>query len=168
MFYNGLKVQDVANGDGIRVSLFVSGCKNHCLGCFNKSTWDFTYGKPFNKEVLDDILEALSFDFIKGFSLLGGEPFEVENQKTCAEILKNIKESYPEKDIWCWSGYLLSDLQQGGKRFTKYSKAMLEYIDVLVDGPFVQEKYNQNLRFRGSENQQIYKKQNGIFIKTQI
>lgn len=157
MFYGTIKKFDVANGDGVRVSLFVSGCRNACLGCFQKQTWDFNYGTEFTKETEETIIKALESPYIQGFSLLGGEPFEPENQAVLAPFLSRLKEIYPKKDIWCWTGYIFDkDLKEGGRRFIyEYTPLMLNCIDVLVDGPFIQEKKNLMLKFRGSENQRI-------------
>lgn len=161
MNYGAIKKTDVADGSGVRVSLFVSGCRNHCPGCFQPETWDFDYGKPFTQETENEILKALEPSFIAGFSLLGGEPFEPENQKVLAPFLEKIKQTYPAKDIWCWTGYILEkDLYPGCPKYTEFTDRMLENIDVLVDGPFIQEKRNLMLEFRGSENQRIIKLHN--------
>ena len=138
MNYGTIKNYDIANGTGVRVSLFVSGCRHHCKGCFNSETWDFNYGNPYTKEVEAEILEALKPAYIQGFSLLGGEPFEPENQKELAGLLQKIKESYPEKNVWCYTGYLYDvDLIPGGKVYTEYTDKMLACIDTLVDGEFI-------------------------------
>ena len=156
MYYGEIKNCDIANGIGVRVSLFVSGCRNCCKDCFNKMTWDFKYGKPFTKETSSYILDLMKPDYIDGFTLLGGEPFEEENQKECLELLKEIKNKYPSKNVWCYTGYLLDkDLCEGGKKYTKYTSEMISYIDILVDGPFVVEKKNLMLKFRGSTNQRV-------------
>lgn len=156
MNYATIKPFDVANGPGVRVSLFVSGCTHHCKGCFNEVAWDFNYGTPFTKETMDTILDALEPDYIKGLSLLGGEPFEHVNQQGLVPLLRAVKEKYPQKNIWCYSGYLF-DQDITGTMAEKWdeTKEMLSYIDVLVDGEFVQEKKNLSLRFKGSENQRI-------------
>ena len=134
MNYGTIKNYDIANGTGVRVSLFVSGCRHHCKGCFNSETWDFNYGNPYTKEVEAEILEALKPAYIQGFSLLGGEPFEPENQKELAGLLQKIKESYPEKNVWCYTGYLYDvDLIPGGKVYTEYTDKMLACIDTLVE-----------------------------------
>ena len=141
MNYGTIKNYDIANGTGVRVSLFVSGCRHHCKGCFNSETWDFNYGNPYTKEVEAEILEALKPAYIQGFSLLGGEPFEPENQKELAGLLQKIKESYPEKNVWCYTGYLYDvDLIPGGKVYTEYTDKMLACIDTLVDGPGIPRK----------------------------
>lgn len=156
MNYATIKKYDIANGPGVRVSLFVSGCTHHCPGCFNPETWDFNYGKPFNSDVMNEILEALQPSYIHGFTLLGGEPFEYTNQQSVLPLLKEIKARFPNKDIWCFSGY---DFENDilGDMVTKWSetKEMLSYIDVLVDGEFIMNKKNLSLRFRGSSNQRI-------------
>ncbi|MDE5778330.1 MAG: anaerobic ribonucleoside-triphosphate reductase activating protein [Lachnospiraceae bacterium] len=156
MNYGAIKKCDVANGPGVRVSLFVSGCTHHCEGCFNKETWDFNYGKLFDSDVINAILEALQPSYIHGFSLLGGEPFEYKNQLSLLPLLKEIKSQFPGKDIWCYTGYdfekdILDDMC---KKWTE-TYDMLSYIDVLVDGEFVEEKKDLSLKFRGSSNQRI-------------
>ena len=156
MNYGTIKNYDIANGTGVRVSLFVSGCRHHCKGCFNSETWDFNYGNPYTKEVEAEILEALKPAYIQGFSLLGGEPFEPENQKELAGLLQKIKESYPEKNVWCYTGYLYDvDLIPGGKVYTEYTDKMLACIDTLVDGEFIEPEKDLTLEFRGSRNQRI-------------
>lgn len=156
MNYANIKYCDIANGPGVRVSLFVSGCRHHCKNCFNQETWDFLFGKPFTEEVLINLIDNLKYDYISGFSLLGGEPFEPENQKSLINILKVIKNTYPEKSIWCWTGWNLDkELSKGGIKYTEYTDEMLSYIDVLVDGPFIEELKNVKLVFRGSSNQRI-------------
>ena len=156
MHYGEIKKCDIANGPGVRVSLFVSGCRNHCPGCFNKETWDFCYGKPFTTETKDHIMELLKPDYIEGFSLLGGEPFEPENQEELVRLLKEIKENYPKKNIWCYTGYTYDkDLLEGGKVYTPFTEEMLSYIDTLVDGQFIESQKDITLKFRGSANQRI-------------
>lgn len=156
MNYGTIKNYDIANGTGVRVSLFVSGCRHHCKGCFNSETWDFNYGNPYTEEVEAQILEALKPAYIQGFSLLGGEPFEPENQKELAGLLQKIKETYPEKNIWCYTGYLYDvDLIPGGKVYTEYTDKMLSCIDTLVDGEFIEAEKDITLEFRGSRNQRI-------------
>ena len=158
MYYGNIKSFDVADGLGVRVALFVSGCRNCCPGCFNEATWDFKYGQEFTKETEDNIIELLKPSHIQGFSLLGGEPFEEENQEVLAPFLERIKETYPSKDIWCWTGYILEkDLLKGGRKHTQFTDRMLSCIDTLVDGPFIQSQKNLMLEFRGSENQRILK-----------
>lgn len=156
MNYGAIKKVDVANGEGVRVSLFVSGCRNACKGCFQPETWSFGYGNPFTKETEAEIIEALKPEHISGFSLLGGEPFEEENQRVLAPFLQKIKQIYPNKNIWCWTGYIYDkDLQPGQRKYTEHTELMLGCIDVLVDGPFIEEQKNLMLEFRGSANQRI-------------
>lgn len=166
MFYGNIKKFDVADGLGVRVSLFVSGCRNCCPGCFNEATWDFSYGKEFTQETENEILNALKPDFIKGFSLLGGEPFEEENQEILAPFLEKIKKEFPLKDIWCWTGYIFEkDLQENGRKYTKFTDRMLNCIDILVDGPFILSQKNLMLEFRGSENQRILHLKDGKLVE---
>ena len=156
MNYATIKPFDVANGPGVRVSLFVSGCTHKCKGCFNAEAWDFSYGEEFTDESLNKIIEALKPNHISGFSLLGGEPFEPQNQAVLCDVLSKIKEKYPEKTIWCYTGYTYEkDLLTGRLCDRNITKKMLENIDILVDGKFVEELKNLRLRFRGSENQRI-------------
>ena len=156
MHYGNIKECDIADGPGVRVSLFVSGCRHHCKGCFNSETWDFQYGKPYTKETEEEIIRLLEPGFIQGFTLLGGEPFEPENQVELVKLLKRIRETYPKTDIWCYSGYLYDvDMIPGGKVYTEVTEEMLSYIDVLVDGKFVEELKDITLVFRGSSNQRI-------------
>jgi anaerobic ribonucleoside-triphosphate reductase activating protein len=156
MNYATIKYTDVANGPGVRVSLYVSGCTRHCPGCFNPETWDFAYGEEFTAETEQKILDALAKPYIKGFSLLGGEPFEYENQKALVPFLKKLKAAYPEKEIWCYSGCSF-EKEIKGQMLTKWpeTKELLAYIDVLVDGEFIEAEKNPNLRFKGSANQHI-------------
>ena len=156
MHYGNIKECDIADGPGVRVSLFVSGCRHHCKGCFNPETWDFEYGELYTEETQEKILKLLAPGYIKGFTLLGGEPFEPENQRELVKLLKRIKEEYPGKDVWCYSGYLYdADLAEGGSVYTEVTEEMLSYIDVLVDGGFVEELKDVSLAFRGSSNQRI-------------
>lgn len=148
MNYAAIKKTDIANGPGVRVSLFVSGCRRHCKNCFNSETWDFNYGNQFAKNTMNTIIEALSKDYIEGFSILGGEPFEPENREMVFNIVRMVKEKFPEKTIWCYSGFVFEELCES-------ARSILEYIDVLVDGEFIDEKKNLRLKFRGSENQRI-------------
>ena len=153
MNYATIKNCDIANGPGVRVSLFVSGCTHRCPGCFNEVAWDFDYGQPFTQETIDSILEMLRPAYIRGLTLLGGEPFEPQNQGAVVELLRQIKKEMPEKSIWAFSGYLFDrDIQSGRLGDTS---EYLSYLDVLVDGPFVEAKKNLSLRFRGSENQRL-------------
>ena len=153
MNYATIKNCDSANGPGVRVSLFVSGCTHRCPGCFNEVAWDFDYGEPFTEEVMDRILDMLRPSYVRGLTLLGGEPFEPQNQGAIVELLRRIKKEMPEKSIWAFSGYLFDkDILSG--RLGDCSE-YLSYLDVLVDGPFVEAKKNLSLRFRGSENQRL-------------
>ena len=156
MNYAAIKPFDVANGPGVRVSLFVSGCTHRCKNCFNQEAWDFNYGDPFTEKEEQRILDALKPDYIKGFSLLGGEPFEKSNQIVLSEFLPKIKEAYPEKTIWCYTGYdFEKDLLTGRICDKEITNRMLSCIDILVDGKFVEELKNLKLRLKGSENQRI-------------
>lgn len=156
MHYGAIKKYDIANGTGVRVSLFVSGCRHHCKGCFNAEAWDFAFGAPYTEAVEQEILDALAPAYIQGFSLLGGEPFEPENQQVLVGLLRKIREQYPEKNIWCYTGYLYDvDLIPGGKVYTDVTEEMLSYIDTLVDGEFVEAEKDLTLVFRGSRNQRI-------------
>ncbi len=157
MNYGEIKKTDIANGEGVRVSLFVSGCRIHCKGCFNSVTWDFNYGKPFTENTENEILEALAPDYIAGLSVLGGEPFEIENQRVLAPFLQKVKTRFPEKTIWCYTGYVYDvDLAPSdGKRHTEFTNIMLDCIDILVDGPFIESQKDIRLVFRGSTNQRI-------------
>ena len=156
MNYGEIKKNDIANGEGVRVSLFVSGCTHHCKGCFNHETWDFTYGKPFTKETADEILQTLDRSYINGLSLLGGEPFEPQNQKVLIAFLQEVKARFPKKNIWCYTGYILEeDLLKASRARCEYTDEMLSLIDVLVDGEFKEELKDISLAFRGSTNQRI-------------
>lgn len=156
MNYAEIKNCDIANGIGVRVSLFVSGCTHHCKGCFNEVAWDFDYGTPFTQETIDKILDMMRPGYVRGLTLLGGEPFEPQNQGPIVELLRQIKEKMPEKSIWAFSGYLFDrDILSGRLGDWKITQEYLSYLDVLVDGPFVEAKKNLSLRFRGSENQRI-------------
>ena len=156
MNYAEIKNCDVANGPGVRVSLFVSGCTHRCKGCFNEIAWDFNYGKPFTQETIEAILEMLRPDYIKGLTLLGGEPFEPENQPEILNLLRQVKGQFPKKSIWAFSGYLFDkDILSGRLGPWEITKAFLNYLDVLVDGPFVLGQKDLTLRFRGSSNQRI-------------
>lgn len=156
MNYATIKNCDIANGPGVRVSLFVSGCTHRCPGCFNEVAWDFDYGQPFTQETIDTILRMLEPNHIKGLTLLGGEPFEPQNQPDIVELLRQVKAKYPEKSIWAFSGYLFDkDILAGRLGDPEITREYLRYLDVLVDGPFVMAKKNLSLRFRGSENQRL-------------
>ena len=153
MNYADIRPIDVANGPGVRVSLFVSGCTHHCRGCFNPETWDFHFGALFTGAEEEAILNHLAPAHIKGLSLLGGEPFEPQNQPAVLELVRKVRERYPHKDVWCYSGYLFEGLRDG--KVGSHSRELLEQLDVLVDGPFVIERKDLSLRFRGSSNQRL-------------
>ena len=156
MNYATIKNCDIANGPGVRVSLFVSGCTHRCPGCFNEVAWDFEYGEPFTEQTIEMIIKMMEPAHIKGLTLLGGEPFEPQNQPALVELLRRVKAAYPEKSIWAFSGYLFDKdilTWRLGKR--EITEEFLSYLDVLVDGPFIQAKKNLSLRFRGSENQRL-------------
>ena len=156
MNYATIKNCDIANGPGVRVSLFVSGCTHRCPGCFNEVAWDFDYGQPFTQQTIDEILDMLAPAHIKGLTLLGGEPFEPQNQPDIVKLLRQVKEKYPQKSIWAFSGYLFDkDILSGRLGPWEITKEYLSYLDGLVDGPFVEAKKNLTLRFRGSENQRL-------------
>ena len=154
MNYAEIKRVDVANGPGVRVSLFVSGCTHRCKNCFNPETWNFKYGSPFTVHTEEEILEYLKPDYIKGITLLGGDPLEPENQEGLLPLLRKIKERFPEKTIWCFTGYLFDEDIQG-KMWEEgpYTKEFMSYIDVLVDGEYIEEQKDLGLRFKGSANQ---------------
>ena len=163
MYYADIKKWDVANGPGVRVSLFVSGCTHRCKGCFNEEAWDFHYGNPFTKETEDEILKEMEKSYYHGFTLLGGEPFEHSNQKGLLPLLKKVKERYPTKSIWAFSGYLFDrDIQGRMLKQWEETPKMLSYIDVLVDGEFQEDLKNMNLRFKGSSNQRTIKVQESL------
>ena len=154
MDYAEIKYCDVANGPGVRTSLFVSGCSHHCPGCFNEIAWNFNYGKPFTQDTIDSIIESLKPDYIQGLTLLGGEPFEYSNQKGLLPLVRQVREVLPQKDIWCFTGFLFDkDIIENMCKKWKETNELLSYIDVLVDGRFVEELKNLNLKFKGSENQ---------------
>ena len=156
MYYGEIKKCDIANGEGVRTSLFVSGCRRHCPFCFNYQTWDFNFGKEYTQEVEDEIVESLSPSYVKGLSLLGGEPFEPENQLELVKLLRRVKKEFPNKTIWCYTGNVLErDLLNKSFYTTEVTSEMLSLIDVLVDGEFVQDLKNISLEFRGSSNQRI-------------
>ena len=155
MNYGKINPNDIANGLGVRVTLFVSGCTHHCKGCFNSETWDFNYGTPFTEETSERILKLLEPSYINGLTLLGGEPMEPSNQEALLPLLKKVKDKKQQKDIWCYSGYLFDTEIKNGRAHTEYTDELLCYIDILVDGRFVEEKKNIMLKFRGSENQRI-------------
>lgn len=156
MNYATIKNCDIANGPGVRVSLFVSGCTHRCPGCFNEEAWDFDYGEPFTQNTIDSILEMLEPPHIKGLTLLGGEPFEPQNQPEILKLLRQMKEKYPSKSVWAFSGYLFDkDILSERLGPWEITREFLQYLDVLVDGPFVMAKKDMSLRFRGSSNQRL-------------
>ena len=155
MNYATIKNCDIANGPGVRVSLFVSGCTHHCKGCFHEVAWDFDYGQPFTNETIQTILDMMKPGYIKGLTLLGGEPFEPQNQGPIVELLRQVKKTYPDKSIWAFSGYLFEKITSHTLGDWAVTREFLNSLDVLVDGPFVEEKKNLALRFRGSENQRL-------------
>ena len=156
MNYGDIKRFDVANGTGVRVSLFVSGCTHHYKDCFNKETWDFHYGKPFTPKEEEAVIEYLKPDYIAGLTLIGGEPLEPSNQEVLLPFVKKVKEIYPDKDVWCYTGYLFDrDVLGDMCKKSEITKELLTYIDILVDGEFVAEQKNLKINFRGSDNQRI-------------
>ena len=155
MNYSVIKAVDIADGPGVRVSLFVSGCTHHCKGCFQPETWSFSYGEPFTEETQEQLLALLRPDYIRGLTLLGGEPFEPDNQRALLPFLRRLRAELPHKDIWCYSGYTLDQLQGESRARCEVTDEMLSMIDVLVDGRFEKDKKNLNLRFRGSANQRV-------------
>ena len=158
MNYATIKWTDIANGEGVRISLFVSGCTHHCKNCFNKIAWDFEYGEPFDEAIQKEIVEKLGDGFISGLSLLGGEPMEPQNQKDLLPFIREVKKKYPQKPIWCYTGYTFNaqtGLLVEEEKNTKDTKELLSLMDVLVDGAFIEELKNIRLKFRGSENQRV-------------
>ena len=156
MSFVGIKYCDIANGTGCRTVLFVSGCRNACKGCFQPQTWDFGYGEPFDEKVQKEVLDSLAPDYITGITLLGGEPFEPENQKELVPFMRKVAAQYPNKNVWAFTGYIYDkDLIAGGRRHTEDTDELLSMIDVLVDGPFVEELKDITLKFRGSSNQRV-------------
>lgn len=156
MNYGEIKKTDIANGEGVRVSLFVSGCRRRCPSCFNPETWSFGYGRPFTADTEAEIADALSKSFINGLSVLGGEPFEPENQRVLMPFLERIRARFPEKTIWCYSGSTLEELTSPGNAYhCEVTDKLLLLIDVLVDGPFLEAGKDISLRFRGSSNQRL-------------
>ena len=156
MNYATIKYYDIANGPGVRTSIFVSGCRHHCPGCFNEVAWDFGYGQPFDKAVRNEIFASCQPDYIAGISLLGGEPFEPENQRELVKLLRRVRDELPEKNIWSFTGFVLDqDLLDGGRKHCEVTDEMLSLLDVLVDGPFKEEEKDITLAFRGSRNQRL-------------
>jgi anaerobic ribonucleoside-triphosphate reductase activating protein len=163
MNYGSIKKTDISNGSGVRVSLFVSGCTHHCKGCFNPETWNFNYGRLFTEDTEAEIIEALANSYIKGLTLLGGEPLEPSNQRILLPFVKRIRELYPDKDIWCYTGYTFEqELLQESRARCECTDELLANLDVLVDGEFVEEWKDISLQFRGSSNQRI------IDVKTSL
>ncbi len=155
MNYGAIKKCDIANGVGVRTVLFVSGCTHHCKGCFQPETWNFDYGERYTKETEDEIIESLRPDYVDGITLLGGEPFEPENQRELVKLLRRIKKELPQKTVWSFSGFTYEELMGDSRAVCEVTNEMLSMLDVLVDGEFVEAKRNISLRFRGSENQRL-------------
>ncbi|MGN0341416.1 MAG: anaerobic ribonucleoside-triphosphate reductase activating protein [Roseburia sp.] len=156
MYYSAIKYNDIANGIGVRTVLFVSGCRNHCRGCFQPETWNFCNGNPFTKDTEDEIISSLDSEYIKGLTLLGGDPFEPENQQALLPFIKRVRRECPSKDIWAYTGYVLErDLVPGGKCYTEDTQELLSNIDILVDGPYIEEQHDITLKFKGSANQRV-------------
>ena len=155
MHYADIKKVDIANGEGVRVSLFVSGCRHHCKGCFNEMAWNFKYGKKFTENTVNEIMNDLDHDYVEGLSLLGGEPLEPENQEVLARLVTKVKEKYPNKNIWCYTGFDFEDDIIPEYQTSNMTKQLISNIDVIVDGKFDESKMDKTLRFRGSSNQRI-------------
>lgn len=158
MNYATIKWTDIANGEGVRISLFVSGCTHRCKNCFNEVAWDFNYGQPFDEEVEEKILTELGADYIAGISLLGGEPLEPQNQEALYPFIKKVKERYPHKTIWCYTGFVFNEKKgvlKEGRKNTPYTKDLISMFDVLVDGAYVEKLKDIRLKFRGSSNQRV-------------
>ena len=156
MHYGNIKNYDIADGEGVRVTLFCSGCTNRCEGCFQPETWDFCYGKEYTKETEDQLIQMLTNPNIQGLTLLGGDPFEPSNQRTLITLLRRVKQELPTKDVWAYTGFVYEqDLLEGQRKHTEVTDEMLSYIDVLVDGPFVIDEKDISLYFRGSTNQRV-------------
>lgn len=157
MNYSAIKTHDIANGSGVRTSIFVSGCTHHCKGCFNPDTWDFNAGIPFTEDTIREILDSCESSYVQGITLLGGEPFEPVNQEALVKLLEAFKKAYPDKDVWCFTGYTYEKdlLAEDGRARCIHTDKMLSMIDVLVDGEFIEEEKDITLKFRGSRNQRI-------------
>ena len=155
MNYGNIKFYDIADGPGVRTSLFVSGCSHHCPGCFQPETWDFGYGRRFTGETEQQILDSLAPDYVNGLTLLGGEPMEKANQRALLPFVKRVRETYPDKDIWCYTGYTLETDLLSGRAHCEATEELLSLIDVLVDGRFILEEKDITLLFRGSRNQRL-------------
>ncbi len=169
MNYATIKWCDIANGEGVRISLFVSGCTHQCKNCFNKIAWDFNYGEPFDLRIQEKILKELALPYVAGLSLLGGEPFEPQNQEALLPFVREVKRLYPDKPIWCYTGFVLDEanglLKETAKN-TPYTKELISLMDVLVDGPYVEALHNIRLKFRGSSNQRVIDVQKTLNSKT--
>lgn len=161
MKYGNIKWIDSADGEGVRVSLFVSGCRNHCKGCFNEATWDFDYGEEFTPIQENEIIEACKKSYISGLTILGGEPMEEENQMTLLPFIEKFKQECPDKTLWLYSGYVLDkDLKPSGRKYVQgITNKIIDYVDVMIDGPFILEQKDLTLAFRGSKNQRILRKE---------
>ena len=155
MHYGIIKKCDIANGEGVRVSLFVSGCRNRCKGCFQPETWDFCYGREFDKEAENEIFSALENPAVRGLTILGGEPMEPENQEALLPFLLRFKECFPDKTLWLYTGNTLEELMGNHRNHTEKTEEILALVDILVDGRYDEKKYSLGLRFRGSKNQRI-------------
>ncbi len=156
MNYSAVKYNDIANGTGVRTTLFVSGCRNHCKDCFQPETWDFFNGELFDAKIEDEIIESLKPAYISGLTLLGGDPFEPENQRALLPFVRRVRLAYPGKNIWAYTGYVLDeDLVEGGRKYCEATDGLLKLLDVLVDGPFLAEQKDITLKFRGSKNQRV-------------
>lgn len=158
MNYATIKWTDIANGEGVRISLFVSGCTHRCKNCFNSVAWDFSYGELFDENVQERIIESLKSDYVAGLSLLGGEPLEPQNQEALYPFIKRVREKFPNKTIWCYTGFVLDERTGSLTNATKntlYTQRLISLFDVLVDGPFVEELKDIRLKFRGSSNQRV-------------
>ena len=158
MNYAIIKWTDIANGEGVRISLFVSGCTHRCKTCFNSVAWDFSYGELFDENVQEQIIEGLKSDYVAGLSLLGGEPLEPQNQEALYPFIKRVREKFPNKTIWCYTGFVLDERTGSLTNATKntlYTQRLISLFDVLVDGPFVEELKDIRLKFRGSSNQRV-------------
>ena len=171
MNYATIKWTDIANGEGVRISLFVSGCTHRCKNCFNQIAWDFSYGETFDEKIQEELLEKLGDSFISGLSLLGGEPLEPQNQKGLLPFVREVKRRYPQKTIWCYTGNVFDPttgvLKEQNKN-TEDTKELISLFDVLVDGPFIEELKNIRLKFRGSENQRVLDVQKSLREKTAV
>lgn len=157
MYYGNVYHTSVVDGPGVRVSIYVSGCRLHCKGCHNQETWNFKYGKEYNEEVEKEVLDALNHDYIQGFTFCGGEPMEEENQRELVKLARKVRELYPDKDIWSWTGYEYKDLIEGGRKHCEVTDELLSYVDVLVVGNFILEQrdISDDNRWRGSRNQRV-------------